>query len=315
MSAINHDEGVEAPLPTSTGLEDSMRSRKCATRGKPTTCLLLWDQLPIWQQDNRHIFGGYRPASDSHYKSIHSLTYLHNETVNIYTHLIGMIATAVLCFVAFSIGRSRYSKSDYSDLLAVGTFFTSVILCLGTSALYHTLSNPSLKVNDICNKLDLLGIVLLIWGSMVSIIYYGRYCERNIKIAYCTMITVFGASCAYLTLSPKVRAPKWRAFRALMFVLLGLSAILPVVHGVFLYGMTVVNTRIVFVPWLLTEALMYILGAVVYAVRFPESSFPGNFDIWGSSHQIFHVLVVPGAAAHLVALVHSFDYNHTSGRC
>ncbi|KAG4433440.1 hypothetical protein IFR05_011086, partial [Cadophora sp. M221] len=118
-------------------------------------------------------------------------------------------------------------------------------------------------------------------------------------------ITIFGAICAYLTLSPKVRAPKWIAFRALVFVLLGLSAIIPVIHGVFLYGLTTVNIRIAFVPWLLTEGLMYILGASIYAARFPESSYPGKLDIWGSSHQIFHVLVDLGAAAHFVALVHS----------
>jgi adiponectin receptor len=142
-------------------------------------------------------------------------------------------------------------------------------------------------VNNLGNKLDLLGIVCLIWGSMVSIIYYGWYCERNIKIMYCTMvsfysmfgslllnltaqITVFGAVCAYLSANPKVRAPKWRTFRAIMFVSLGLSAVIPVIHGIRLYGLAIVNTRIAFVPWLLMEGLMYILGASVYAVSFWE---------------------------------------------
>lgn len=37
---------------------------------------------------------------------------------------------------------------------------------------------------------------------------------------------------------------------------------------------------------------------------------PGKFDIWGSSHQIFHVLVVCAAAAHLMGLLKAFDYEH-----
>src|ERR1700742_3578432 len=50
--------------------------------------LLHWDELPLWQRDNHHIHTGYRPASNSFAVSFHSLTYVHNETVNIYTHLL-----------------------------------------------------------------------------------------------------------------------------------------------------------------------------------------------------------------------------------
>lgn len=43
----------------------------------------------------------------------------------------------------------------------------------------------------------------------------------------------------------------------------------------------------------------------------PERFWPGAFDIWGSSHQIFHVLVLMAAAAHLVGLLKAFDYEHS----
>lgn len=46
--------------------------------------------------------------------------------------------------------------------------------------------------------------------------------------------------------------------------------------------------------------------------RIPERLAPGSFDIWGSSHQIFHVLVVMAAGAHLVGLLKAFDYAHNS---
>ena len=49
--------------------------------------------------------------------------------------------------------------------------------------------------------------------------------------------------------------------------------------------------------------------------RFPERMKPGSFDIWGSSHQIFHILVLLAAATHLNGLLKAFDYNHTSPRC
>ena len=47
-----------------------------------------------------------------------------------------------------------------------------------------------------------------------------------------------------------------------------------------------------------------------FQARWPERSWPGSFDIWGSSHQIFHVLVVMAAASHLYGLLKTFDYHH-----
>ena len=38
-------------------------------------------------------------------------------------------------------------------------------------------------------------------------------------------------------------------------------------------------------------------GAAIYAARIPERWFPETFDVWGSSHQIMHVLVVMGAVS------------------
>ena len=44
--------------------------------------------------------------------------------------------------------------------------------------------------------------------------------------------------------------------------------------------------------------------------RWPERAWPGSFDIWGSSHQLFHILVVLAAASHLYGLLKAFDYHH-----
>jgi adiponectin receptor len=63
--------------------------------------------------------------------------------------------------------------------------------------------------------------------------------------------------------------------------------------------------------WFILEAVLYCTGAAVYSSKCPEKWRPGKFDILGSSHQIFHVLVVSGALAHLVGIVQAFRYNHT----
>ena len=45
--------------------------------------------------------------------------------------------------------------------------------------------------------------------------------------------------------------------------------------------------------------------------RIPERWRPGSFDVWGASHQIFHVCAVLGAALHYKGLLKGFDYNHS----
>lgn len=98
-----------------------------------------------------------------------------------------------------------------------------------------------------------------------------------------------------------------------MFVLMGLSAVVPVLHGIRIYGVAHLQ-RAIGLNWVVLQGALYIAGAGLYAARVPEKWAPGRFDIWGSSHQIFHVLVVLAAAAHLVGLVRAFDYRHGEGR-
>jgi adiponectin receptor len=48
---------------------------------------------------------------------------------------------------------------------------------------------------------------------------------------------------------------------------------------------------------------------------FPECRFPGKFDMYGSSHQLFHVLVVIATVLHLVGMLETFDYNYHHRMC
>lgn len=95
-----------------------------------------------------------------------------------------------------------------------------------------------------------------------------------------------------------------------MFALMGLSAVFPVIHGIRLYGVEHMR-KSVGLDWVVLQGVLYLLGAGIYAARVPEKWSPGKYDIWGSSHQIFHVLVVLAAASHLVGLVKAFDYEHS----
>jgi predicted membrane channel-forming protein YqfA (hemolysin III family) len=49
--------------------------------------------------------------------------------------------------------------------------------------------------------------------------------------------------------------------------------------------------------------------------RSPERFAPGVFDLWGSSHQIFHVAVLCAMYTHVLALVEAFTSHHTLDLC
>jgi adiponectin receptor len=51
---------------------------------------------------------------------------------------------------------------------------------------------------------------------------------------------------------------------------------------------------------------MYLAGAIIYATKFPERYFPKTFDIYGASHQIFHMLVLFAAQTHFKASMQMF---------
>ena len=98
-----------------------------ATRTRPPAgpFLLKFDELPPWQQDNHYILTKYRPESNSYFKCFQSLLYLHNESVNIHSHLLGAF---LFYFTSLSLyAFERYNVST-ADVLAFSFFFVGAVV-------------------------------------------------------------------------------------------------------------------------------------------------------------------------------------------
>jgi adiponectin receptor len=242
--------------------------------------------------------------------SFQSLTYLHNETVNIYTHLLPSLAAIPTALVLHRALSPRYESATHADIAAFTCFFAGAVFCLTMSATYHTISNHSPLVARIGNSFDYVGIVGLIVGSVIPSVYYGFYCAPQLQQLYWTMILTIGLGCSIVSVMPRFRTPAWRPFRAGMFVSMGMSTLIPILQGLSMYGPEQMRRQIG-LGWLLLQGFLYILGAGLYAARVPERLWPGKFDLLGSSHQIFHVFVVLAAASYLTGLLSAFDYRHS----
>ncbi|MFH4974844.1 hypothetical protein AB6A40_001553 [Gnathostoma spinigerum] len=252
-----------------------------------------FDYLPEWLQDNEYLRHGHRPPLPSFAECFRSILSIHTETGNIWTHLIGCIAFALLA--VWFLTRPE-THIQFQEKMVFSFFFAGAIACLGMSFAFHTFSCHSIAVVRIFSKLDYAGISLLIVGSFIPWIYYGFYCRREPKITYIGMVTVLGLAAVIISSWDRFSESKYRPIRAGVFAGMGLSGILPTAH--FLINESSEGTQNTSVYWLFVMAFLYLLGALLYATRTPERFFPGKCDILFQSHQLFHVCVVVAAFVH-----------------
>ncbi|CAG8583481.1 11084_t:CDS:2 [Racocetra persica] len=110
-------------------------------------------------------------------------------------------------------------------------------------------------------------------------------------------------------LANKFRTPEFRWFRTGLFISMGLSAIIPLIHALIIYGVEL-SVNVISLNWMVVMGAFYITGALIYGARIPERWFPGKFDIYGSSHQIFHFFVVAAAFVHYFGVMQAMMYWH-----
>lgn len=162
--------------------------------GPPKSCqTVTYEEVPEWQSDNRFILNGYRRAKDDCSQVFTSLTYLHNETCNIYTHLIPAITLPLA--LLFTIRSVATPKS--TDYFAFGRFFCCTEICLTFSTLYHLMQSHSPRAEIFWHSMDLLGITAMIIGTFSSGIYYTFLCEARLQRAYWNTVNFHSDLCFY----------------------------------------------------------------------------------------------------------------------
>lgn len=123
-----------------------------------------------------------------------------------------------------------------------------------------------------------VGIVILIEGSILPGLWYGFQQERGLMAAYmgekrtCSqssttfkaddpvLILIAGLGAAYVVLSPRGRSHRWT--RTLTFIALGLSAVVPVLHIIALYGFDHARQKFS-LDLLIAGGASYIAGALL----------------------------------------------------
>ncbi|KAG0367063.1 putative hemolysin-III channel protein Izh2 [Gamsiella multidivaricata] len=262
-------------------------------------------------QDNPAILTGYRRATYSYHKCLRSLGYLHNESVNIWSHLLGAVAFLIVAPISYFKVLGVQDTIRWTDIAVLYAFLAGAIICLSMSASFHTFSCHSEKVCSQWIRCDYLGIVFLIVGSYYPAIFYGFYCHQTWQILYISVISTLGALTIVAVMRPKFRSPQFRWVRSALFLAVGLSGLCPIIHGIILYGFAMAQHAIA-LNYMFCMGAAYVFGALIYGSRTPECFFPGKFDNFMASHQIFHVCVLIGCVVHFLGVIKAMTFWHTT---
>jgi hemolysin III len=197
-----------------------------------------------------------------------------------YSHLAG-----VWLSIAALVALLAVSTDDPWRIVGFSIYGTSLILLYLASTIYHWLLLP-IAHRKWLNRIDHVAIFLLIAGT------YTPVCLVTLRGGWGWSLfgVVWGIAVAGTIV--KLGFPTLpRSISASIYVAMGWVVLVAVVPLTRLFPLPALL-------WLLTGGLLYTAGAVVYATRRPNP-MPRVFGF----HEIFHLFVLGGSAAHFVFML------------
>ncbi|NMO19062.1 hemolysin III [Pyxidicoccus fallax] len=195
------------------------------------------------------------------------------------SHLLAAVAAIAGCI---HLALAPVQGAPY---LAAQVFGVSLVLMFGASGLYHVPTWSAAACRWL-QRLDHAAIYLLIAGSFTPM----AALETKSGWSGPLLGVMWGGALVGVTLT-LLGISASRGLRSALYVVLGLVAA-PVV----LWLPDIIGPGRV--AWLVTGGVLYALGAVVYARRWPDP-LPTVFGY----HEVFHLMVIAAASVHYGVLI------------
>lgn len=240
--------------------------------------LLELDQIPSHLRFNKYVLTHYRPATNW-VGCLRSLFYLHNETVNILTHAIPVVA--ILAAIPWMLPWEEITV----PYLPTFHVLSSVAPWIG-STIYHLFMNHhhGYSAYKLLLTIDMLGIWVTQTGGGLVTICATIHC---LSTATQTGILVFyGVLCLYCLYKAITAKCPWG--RRFCFTAPFLVRMYMVTLRYFGLG----GGHSLSFPHVILQDAVAVVGAVIGATNIPERWFPGTLDLVCNSHHVMHVLVV-----------------------
>eukprot|EP01094_Clydonella_sp_ATCC50884_P015929 TRINITY_DN26607_c0_g1_i1.p1 TRINITY_DN26607_c0_g1~~TRINITY_DN26607_c0_g1_i1.p1 ORF type:complete len:224 (-),score=32.15 TRINITY_DN26607_c0_g1_i1:76-747(-) len=176
-----------------------------------------------------------------------------------------------------------------------------LFMCSSCFHLFHCIGPTQYSQLARC---DYTGISILIAGSYYMPIYYLFICRPIAFAGYASGITLVGATCIYVSYSPRFEKPGYEGLRAGVFVAFGLVCVVMGPHLFTIYDYEVIAPLITAT---MRMGACYLIGVVFYIFQIPERFIPGAFDLHFHSHVIWHFFVVFAAYQHFYVCKFAFE--------
>ncbi|XP_076043473.1 progestin and adipoQ receptor family member 3 [Oratosquilla oratoria] len=241
---------------------------------------------------NPYIRNGYR-GQLTPIQSFYSIFKWNNETINIWSHLMGFVVFMGLMVYDYLHVYQEF-KGTRDDFVVVTFVLVCFMLCMILSSLYHTFNCCSKESNDIWLSRDIFGIAASFFAIFLSGIYYGFWCDKYIvlRYTYSLFVCVLFAGAMVFLLTPRLMSEEWEWTRNLLFVSWSASGVVPTIHWTILHGGFGTDIVMTFFPRIVAMYAISLMAFLVYLFKFPEKFWPGRFDYIGASHQLWHLIIV-----------------------
>jgi adiponectin receptor len=304
------DDGIEHVRQAKEAMKRSIEH--AAQRAKEHG-LIHYDDLPVPWRVNPHIIRGYR-FSENKMDCIRSAFQLSNETVNIWSHAIGLIIILSIAFYFYPTS-AHWPLSSKTDIFFAAMFFFAACKCLVCSTMWHTMnsiSDQTLMERFAC--VDYTGISFLVAASIMTTEYTAFYCEPISRWTYILTTAAFGVGGIIVPWAPYFNRADMAWARVAFYVSLAATGFIPVIQLHLTRGIWWVAY---FYAPIWKSLLVYFTGAVIYALKVPEIFIPGWFDYFGGSHNIWHFAVLGGILFHYNAMSEMFSgaFERASNDC
>ncbi|XP_072530746.1 progestin and adipoQ receptor family member VII, a [Salminus brasiliensis] len=245
-----------------------------------------------------YIFAGYRPLHQGWRYYFLSLFQRHNETINVWTHLLG--ALAVLTKAAELAETIEFLRDPHSWPLLI--LLLSSITYMTFSAVAHLLSAKSELYHYAFYFLDYVGVAQYQYGSAVAHFYYAIEKSWYTRV-WGIFMPVASFLCCLSCLGccfgkyQNYSLPSWirKVSQVLPSALAYAWDTSPVFHRVYLWYLSCGekdSTNDYAVTFHCGQLAFFLSSAFFFTYPLPESLFPGHCDFLGQGHQLFHVLLV-----------------------
>eukprot|EP01126_Amoeba_proteus_P027220 TRINITY_DN2702_c0_g1_i1.p1 TRINITY_DN2702_c0_g1~~TRINITY_DN2702_c0_g1_i1.p1 ORF type:complete len:293 (-),score=16.84 TRINITY_DN2702_c0_g1_i1:81-959(-) len=265
-------------------------------------------EAPPWVLGNPYLTTGYRKQLSPR-GCLKSVFQLHNETVNIWTHLVPSLG--VLCFGVYLL-IFIVSHRSLVDKVFLSLSILSGSLCYLFSSIYHTFGCHSQQIHQMFFNFDIFGILIALNGAIIATIYFGYYCFTFWRYFHIWTVFILGLFSIFIIFGVPMIADKnlrsyFSRIRTPIMSCYFCYGLVPLGHWVYLNGFSSLIVSMYLWRILLSYVFMG-LGFVFYKFFIPECWFIGKFDIFGCSHQWWHVFTVLGTLSQLYTAIHFLSF-------